>query len=317
MTWVAWRQYRTEIFWTLAILVALSAFLVPTGLEHHASFHDSGLKACLVGATDCSEEIALFSKNFHRLDKFSGWFNLAPIVVGLLLAAPIVIEFEHRTYRLAWTQSVTRERWLATKLGLAFFGASTFSLALTLLMTWWYAPLDRVESSLAGTFDLKGAMPFVYTTFSLALVLAVGAFSRRMTLSIPVAAVGFIAVRGLFGTFLRPGYLAPVEQITAVSGIKVPIAIPDRAWILEETFVNAARRPLSDDQLFQLCRDKVMLEGDQLAASCLEGHDVFSRILFHPVDRFWIFQAVEAVFFLTMASLLLAATVWIVRRRMS
>lgn len=32
-------------------------------------------------------------------------------VFGILLAAPFVLELEQGTYRLVWTQSITRTRW--------------------------------------------------------------------------------------------------------------------------------------------------------------------------------------------------------------
>ena len=39
-------------------------------------------------------------------------------MAALLLAAPFVIELDSGTYRLYWTQSITRRRWIVTKLGL-------------------------------------------------------------------------------------------------------------------------------------------------------------------------------------------------------
>ena len=43
---------------------------------------------------------------------------LAPAVIGAFWGAPLVArELEAGTHRLVWNQSVTRTRWLATKLG--------------------------------------------------------------------------------------------------------------------------------------------------------------------------------------------------------
>jgi len=42
---------------------------------------------------------------------------LLPGVVGVFAAAPLLPrEFEQRTHALAWTQSITRRRWLVAKL---------------------------------------------------------------------------------------------------------------------------------------------------------------------------------------------------------
>jgi hypothetical protein len=41
-----------------------------------------------------------------------------------------------------------------------------------------------------------------------------------------------------------------------------------------------------------------------------------NKVRFHPADRFWTFQAIEAAIFLGAAVPLLGLTVWVVRRRM-
>ena len=45
---------------------------------------------------------------------------LTPALIGIFWGAPLISrELETGTFRLAWTQSVSRTRWLAVKLGLA------------------------------------------------------------------------------------------------------------------------------------------------------------------------------------------------------
>jgi hypothetical protein len=102
------------------------------------------------------------------------WFNLVPAVIGVLLATPLVLEFERGTYRLAWTQSITRARWLTARLALIGLGALLAGLALTALMTWWRGPLDDVGSRMSEGFDFEGLVPTTYTLFAAALVLAIG-----------------------------------------------------------------------------------------------------------------------------------------------
>ena len=46
-----------------------------------------------------------------------------PGLIGMFWGAPLVArEFETGTFRLAWTQGVTRTRWLAAKLAIAGAG---------------------------------------------------------------------------------------------------------------------------------------------------------------------------------------------------
>jgi hypothetical protein len=314
MACVALRQYRMELFIALALFAALTAFLVPSGLGKLALFQDSGLEACLNARTEnCGELGARFTQSYHKLDVIVGWFNFVPAIVGLLLAAPVIIEFEQRTYRLVWTQSITRGRWLATKLGMALLGALIFSAAFTLLMTWWYSPLDRVESRFVSqTFNFEGAMPLAYTVFALALALAAGVLSRRTIVAVLATVVGFIALRVPVEVVLRPDYLAPTEQIRALDGGMEPLN--GRAWMLESGYVDAAGNAISAQQVAQICGT---LPGIKSDIPCPAAGDIFIRSLFHADDRFWTFQAIEAAIFLGLATMLVFLTVCVVTKRMS
>jgi hypothetical protein len=54
-------------------------------------------------------------------------------------------ELETGTYRLAWTQSVTRTRWLAVKLGVVGLTSVAVAGLLSLMVTWWSSPIDRAN----------------------------------------------------------------------------------------------------------------------------------------------------------------------------
>ena len=59
-------------------------------------------------------------------------------VLGLLLGANLVAgEINNKTSRAAWTQSVTRTRWLASKLGVSVGSLVLFGVPLCLTYTWW------------------------------------------------------------------------------------------------------------------------------------------------------------------------------------
>jgi hypothetical protein len=57
----------------------------------------------------------------------------------------------------------------------------------------------------------------------------------------------------------------------------------------------------------------------QFDEACLAQHDigVFSHATYHPADRFWLFQAIEASIFVGMTLALLAFAVWWIRKRIS
>lgn len=81
----------------------------------------------------------------------TGWFAFLPVVIAVIFAAPFVLELERGTYRLAWTQSITRRRWLAAKLTIALGGAGLAAAITAALLTWWRRPIEP------GAFQLEGS----------------------------------------------------------------------------------------------------------------------------------------------------------------
>ena len=239
MTWLAWRQYRTGLLIALAILAAMAMYLIPTGLDNLSEYRSSGLDSCLESGRDCVELRDRFTNGFNSVERVVGWFNFAPAIIGMLLAAPLVAEFEQRTHRLAWTQSITRERWLGVQIAMALSGVIVFSVVLTAIMTWWYAPLDQTVTlagkDLGSSFEFEGAMPLAYTSFALALALAAGAWTRRTLAAMPIALVGFVVARLGALTVLRQGPTSDVSFEAPAGRLAVNEATRDmeRFWTVQ------------------------------------------------------------------------------------
>src|SRR3954463_3713765 len=156
MTWVAWRQQRTESLLGIAVLVLIAVLLVPTGIEMASAYHHAHLSACLGAnpADTCRSALDSFHLRFNSLADLTGWLTLLPGLVGVMLAAPFVLQLENGTYRLDWTQSLTRGRWIVSKLGLSIGSAVLFSAVLVALATWWRAPLVRLDGRMeTSAFD--------------------------------------------------------------------------------------------------------------------------------------------------------------------
>jgi hypothetical protein len=302
---------------SLALLAALAAFLVPTGLQKLALFRDSGLAECLsIPAADCSDPVRRFIYESYGLwTDIVIWFAFVPAIIGLILATPIVMEFEQRTYRLAWTQSVTRWRWLAVTLALAFFLAAVVAALFTALTTWWYAPQIRVAGPF-GHFYLTGAMPLVYTFFALALALLSSVLSRRIIVVAVVTLVGYLVVQASVGEQMRSHYMEPLERTETISASSLspdylsPF-LPDRAWFISGDIVDPAGNVVNEADLQAMCGD-----AEGIVIPCMESRGLMHRVRFHPAERFWTFQAIEAAIFLGAAVVLLGLTGWVVSRRM-
>ncbi len=223
MIWLTWRQQRTETLIAALAFAIVMSVLVPTGLHIASVYHEQAIGACLTHpAGACRDTISEFSGRWDSLVNVVGWFNLLPVMVGALLAAPLVLEFERGTYRLVWTQSVTRGRWLTARLALIGAAALLSALLLTALMTWWRQPLDDVGSRMPDGFDLEGLAPSVYTLFAAALVIAIGVVLRRTAAAIGLAVVAFFVIRLSLGIWGRQHYEAPIHKTCVSHGITSP-----------------------------------------------------------------------------------------------
>src|SRR5437660_11142749 len=104
-----------------ATLLALAAAtLVPLGLHMASVYADDGVAACnahtAASGAGCGSIVNDFLHRFEHAGPIVPWLNFLPGLFGVLFAAPLVLEFEHGTFRPAGTQSVPRPRWLAGKL---------------------------------------------------------------------------------------------------------------------------------------------------------------------------------------------------------
>jgi hypothetical protein len=300
MLWVGWRQQRTETVITAALLAVLAALLVPTGL-HIAAAYDGGHLASCVGRPDagaCANAVGTFVNRFTHLGDMLAWLTLVPGIVGVLLAAPLIGQLEHGTHRLDWTQSITRQRWIAGKLGLAVATAIAAAILLTLLLTWWRAPLVHFQGRVSNsTYDSEGTVVAAYTVFALGLAAAIGAVWRRAVPSFVVAFGGYFALRLFVDTFLRQ------RLVTPVSGTYPFKQGPSlqTAWILEQNPVDPQGKAIN----FLSCPHNA-------GGPCqIKGAAApFMHVVYHPASHFWALQIRETALFGIAGLALLAFAAW-------
>ena len=153
-----------------------------------------------------------------------------PAVIGVFWGAPLVArELDAGTHRLVWCQSVTRTRWLTTKLGLIGLAAVAGTGALSLALTWWSGPIDdaiaagQTASGAVGTprmvpvmFASRGIVPIGYAAFALTLGVATGLLVRRTVPAMAVTLAVFVAVQIAVPPLLR-AHLSPTQLITTVT----------------------------------------------------------------------------------------------------
>ena len=237
------RQFRTEAVIGFALLVVLVIVLAITGV-HLAHVNDAFLSSCKA-ARDCATTLNPVINVDRQLQTALPLIVLVtPALIGLLFGAPLIArELETGTFRLAWTQSVTRTRWLAVKLGLVGLAAMAIGGLSTWMVDWWASPLDAVNGNRFGlaNFSFHGVAPIGYAAFAFALGATAGVLFRRTVPAMAVTLVGFVAARLAVTYWVRPHLASPLREslpLTAGSGPGFDLSKPGGTVSLNPPYVN-------------------------------------------------------------------------------
>jgi hypothetical protein len=204
-----WRQFRVQ---SVAALGALLVVVVVAAMTspHLTHLYDTNVATC--GARgDCLNSTSTFLRNDSTIRTWLGILIIVlPGIIGMFWGAPLVAkELEAGTHRLVWTQSVTRTRWLATKLVVVGLASIIAAGLLSLIVTWWASPLDRASANVFGTFDERGIVPVGYAAFAFVLGVTAGVIVRRTVPAMASTLFAFVAVRISFDRFVRPHLVSP------------------------------------------------------------------------------------------------------------
>ncbi len=234
MIWLTWRQFRAQAVTAAAALAVFAVLLAVTGPHLASLYAASGISGCY--SQSCGQLASNFLSQLRTgiypavyLLGIAG-IVLAPAVIGIFWGAPLIArELEAGTFRLAWTQSVTRARWLAVKLTLTGLAAIAVTEALSLIQAWWAAPVGQA-ARLATTssfplgmspfsllaFDAHGITPLGYAAFAFTLGVTSGVLIRRAVPAMAITLAIFAAVQVAMPLWIRP-HLFPPDHTTSRS----------------------------------------------------------------------------------------------------
>jgi len=356
MTWLAWRQLRTPAaVAALGVLVVLVA-LALTG-PHLLNVYDTVVVPCAAHG-DCFSVTAHFQGLDSQLRHLcSALMILTPILLGVFLGAPLVArELEAGTYRLAWTQSVTRSRWIATRLTLVTLATAVLVGLLSTAVTWWQRPLDLVNNALWFNFDQRDVVPVAYAVFAVALGALFGALARRTLVAMGATIAGYAGTRYLVSEYVRPNLFAPLRanlpfrfQVTA-TGTESTFGPPQpSAWPVSNQIVTGTGKVVGENggigpngnlggfnvkgngtAVFTgvgKCPNRIPVSPG-LAHShptpatnaalqrCIDSFHLRNVVSYQPASRYWPLQWAEAAIFVALAVALAVGCVWWVRRRL-
>ncbi|MEV1056740.1 ABC transporter permease subunit [Micromonospora chalcea] len=319
MTWLIWRQHRTEVCVLGLLLGVFGIALFVLGTQAHDLF-PGGPARCAgeAGATEtCTAAFRRLDEGYGYVENLLAAFYLVPVVIGAFLGAPLLArELEDGTWQLAWTQAVPRMRWLAAKL--AALAGVTVALTgmFTAVLTWFRQPFDAWEGRFQyDAFDLEGLVPLAYALFAFGVATAAGAILRRSLPAFGVAFGAFLAARMSVALLARPAYATPLTTMEPVpaGGTKGQAGAGVADWVIERGYADAAGRRLSSTEYYEL-EDAANQAGTNLS-QFLHERGIQRFGVYHPADRFWTFQLIEAAVFVAVAAILIGVVVWRVRRR--
>lgn len=284
MIWLTWRQSRVSAAVAAAVL-ALAAV---------------ALAAAHPGSAG--------SLSRHHLVEFLSTFLVGvPALIGAFWGAPLLAgELESGTYRLAWTQSVTRSRWLAVKIAVIGIAAVAGTELLALMLTWWSTPADNQNRFASAMFAERGIAPMGYAAFGFALGVTAGMLIRRSLPAMAATLAGFLVVRIVVQNWLRPHFATPLRlsaALTLQNGS--PLHAHPGSWTISNQFLNAAGHVVNGIDCGRAQQD----------AACIGTyHQVLT---YQPAGRYWTFQSYELAVFTGLALILIGFCFWWTRHRIT
>jgi hypothetical protein len=327
MTFLVWRQYRSQAAVGLALLAAFTVLLLVTGLSIASQWH-SALATCTTAGSCGSLSGTLFLGS-HSVG-FAVIMTLGvPVVAGMLCGAPLLAhEFETKTSEFAWTQGVTRRRWLAVKVAWLLLASAVLGGVVSGLVTWWSGPDNALQADAfaPNRFDLMGVAPVAYTLFAVALGIALGALVRRTVPAIGLTLAIYLVVRLLVDQWVRPHYMAAVTHLYGMAQYWFPAGA---VWQLGTGVVNPSGRmlPMSDgtdiaqnvsaSDVPPSCATGSVQAQDHAGAAlaCMQRLGYRQFVTYQPANRYWTFQGIETAVFVGLAAGLLAVAYLVVTRR--
>ena len=325
MAWVTWRKHRVALTGLVVALAAIATYTWIVGLQlHHAyaaelACHPAGSDACLQ-----------LTSGFNSVGGFltNGWIlQLVPALIGAFVGAPVLArEMETGSYRYAWTQGFGRWRWALAKLvGLAVVVTAAAG-AISVLFSWYYQPyfgadnqarsLSELTSLAPSLFDLRGVAFGAWTLAAFAIGALAGMLIRKVVPAIVVTLVAYAGLAIATGAWLRAHYFAPI--------VTRSLNVPSSVWIVSQNWTKGDQT-VSQTVLYQVLQGApAQVAGKEgggpnlhalVAWQYLVQHGYIQVTSYQPAARFWAFQWMEAGWLLGLSVLLIAFTVWLVRRR--
>jgi len=313
MAWVTWRQHRSALGGVAVFLGAFAGYLWLSGLAMH---HAYATECHSGGALACGDFTGRYGTTAILVSIF---LQAVPALIGAFVGAPVLArEMESGTFRYAWTQGIGRWRWTLGRLVPVAVVVAAAAGAFSVLFSWYDQPFVAAGYAIpfsTRVFDLTGVAFAAWTLAAFAIGALAGMLIRRVVPAIAATLAGYAGLALTAGLFLREHYLTPL--------VTSELNLPGSPWAVSQwytkdgTFAFPARGSQLVDAVSRLCPGSLGIRGGSTIppAQCLSQHGYTQWTSYQPGSRFWTFQWIEGGWLLALSVLLIAATVWVVRRR--
>ncbi|MFJ5118499.1 hypothetical protein [Kitasatospora sp. NPDC088548] len=338
--WLSVRQERTPLLVCGVVLLAVCAWLLFLGTRIGDYVDTQHIQNCNV--VHFPAECEQVTSRAIELDTrwltwvlITGWFLVAlPPALGLFVAAPLLArEFESGTYGLAWTQSVSRQRWLAARLGVPLVATLVGSCLLAVVSTWWVGQIQG-RFAVPGYYHwftwlsraTSGPSVVGFSLLGVALGAAVGLVVRRVVASIVVTAALTAVVRVAVDAsryLLTPAREAvadirmaalPADHQLVFSSSHLPTSTPIESDIVENGLLTSdgQRIPLPGDWLSRMPDGTGVCPTDECSAH--QDTIVQAYATYHPPAAEWAMHWTQSGVCLAVTALLVLFCAFWIRR---
>jgi hypothetical protein len=329
MAGVIWRQHRIALAGVVVLLGALAIWLWTAGTSVHHDY--AAAVACHpASSATCQNLAGAFNSSWDSVSIPAVLLQIVPALTGAFVGAPTLArELETGTFRFAWTQGFGRGRWALAKLVALAVALAAAGGAFSLMLSWCYQPYFGADnqdlglygnSPLVGLFSLREVTFPAWTVAAFAISALAGMLIRRVVPAIVAALAVYAGLAIAAAALLREHYLAPL--VTSNPNVPGSGWIISQWWTDDGRFAFAGNPPLN--LLSQFCNFAQAGPAGQKGggpstgetfAQCLAPHGYVQWTSYQPDSRFWPFQWIEGGWLLALSALLIAAAIWLVRRR--
>lgn len=293
MIWVAWRQQRVSILTIAGIVLLLVAVLV---------YVRADVTSLLPNKDLVSEKYRVF------LQGFTAVMLALPPLAGVFTGSPLFArEIEQGTHIFGLTQSVSRRRWLATKLVMAGGSLAVSMFVLGLVAAWALDPVNFVtmSSKVANPlFQIQGLTVGAYSLLAFAIGTIVGLLLRNTLTSMVVTLVAYV-VLVTAASLVRPYYAEPTRIEVAFAPGQWDVPAFDQ-WVVGSGHLDANGQEV--DTSIEGCR----------SIDCVRQRGIVAGFTdVHLPSQFWRFQLTELGWILALSAGLFGAGMLLARRRLT